>query len=134
VVAGTDGELRFAPDGDLRDLRGARWRVDGDLDVLGLSLRDGLLIGDDHPDALGRVWSALNCPAAGDVLLSAALGHEFLDWGGAAHLGGGSHGSLRREDSLCPLLWCGTGPGSASERAQWSLRDVEPMVRAHFGL
>ena len=29
-----------------------------------------------------RIWSALNCPTAGDVLLSAAPGYEFVDWGG----------------------------------------------------
>lgn len=86
------------------------------------------------PDPLGRAWSALHCPAAGDLLLSAAPGHEFVDWGGAAHLGGGSHGSLHRGDSLSPLLWCGTGPPSRDAREQWSLLDVEPMVRAHFGL
>ena len=32
------------------------------------------------------------------------------------------------------LLWCGTGPDSADARAQWSLRDVVPMVREHFGV
>ena len=46
----------------------------------------------------------------GDVLLSAAPGYEFVDWGGADHLGGGSHGSLHRSDSLGVLLWSGTGP------------------------
>jgi hypothetical protein len=31
------------------------------------------------------------------------------------------------------MLWCGTGPDGRDARAQWSLRDVAPMVRAHFG-
>jgi hypothetical protein len=93
-----------------------------------------VLSSQEYPDPLGRVWSALHCPHAGDVLLSAAPGHEFVDWGGAAHLGGGSHGSLHRGDSLAPLLWCGAGPDSREARAQWTLRDVEPMVRSHFGL
>ena len=54
----------------------------------------------DYPDALSRVWSALKCPTAGDVLLSAAPNYEFVDWGGADHVGGGSHGSLHSTDSL----------------------------------
>jgi hypothetical protein len=49
-------------------------------------------------------------------------------------VGGGSHGSLLREDSLGPLLFVGCGPERADEREQWTLRDVAPIVRAHFGL
>ena len=37
-------------------------------------------------------------------------------------------------DSLAPLLFVGCGPESAEEREQWTLRDVAPAVRAHFGL
>jgi hypothetical protein len=48
-------------------------------------------------------------------------------------VGGGSHGSLHRSDSLGALLWCGTGPDSADGR-RWLLRDVAPMVREHFAL
>jgi hypothetical protein len=136
-IAGDRGELRFAPGGDLRDPRGGRWSVDGDLGVLGGRVEDGLLLTPDYPDALGRVWSALTCPTAGDVLLSAAPGYEFVDWGGADHVGGGSHGSLHRSDSLGALLWCGVewpGGDARDAHAQWTLRDVMPMVSAHFGL
>jgi hypothetical protein len=68
------------------------------------------------------------------VLLSAAPSYEFVDWGGADHVGGGSHGSLHRSDSLGALLWCGTGPPSADVREQWSLQDIVPIVSGHFGL
>ena len=128
------GELRFAPGGELEDLRGGHWSVDGKLAALRAEVQDGRLVCTEYPDALARIWSALNCPTAGDVLLSAAPGYEFVDWGGADHVGGGSHGSLHRSDSLGALLWCGTGPDSADARLQWSLRDVAAMVRAHFGL
>jgi hypothetical protein len=125
-------ELRFAPGGELSDLRGERWSVEGDLSVLAARIEDGRLLSPDYPDALARVWSALRCANAGDVLLSAAPAYEFVDWGGADHIGGGSHGSLHRTDSLGALLWCGTGPDSRHAREQWSLRDVTPMIRAHF--
>jgi hypothetical protein len=125
-------ELHFVPGGELSDLRGMSWSVSGDLSVLAARIEDGRLLCPDYPDALARVWSALRCENAGDVLLSAAPGYEFVDWGGADHVGGGSHGSLHRTDSLGALLWCGTGPDSRSAREQWSLRDVTPMIRAHF--
>jgi Type I phosphodiesterase / nucleotide pyrophosphatase len=134
IVHSDRGELRFSPGGDLTDLRGGRWSVDGDPSVLDLVVDDGIVTSATYPDALGRLWSALRCPEAGDVLLSARPGHEFLDWGRAHHIGGGSHGSLHANDSLGTLLWCGTGPDSVDARAQWSLRDVVPMVREHFGL
>ena len=134
LAAPPSGELRFAAGGELEDLRGYRWSVEGDLAALGASVRDGRFECPDYPDALARIWSALNCETAGDVLLSARPGYEFVDWGGADHVGGGSHGSLHRSDSLGALLWCGTGPDSREHREQWSLRDVTPMVREHFGV
>jgi hypothetical protein len=134
VVSSPRGELRFAAGGELEDLRGYRWSVEGDLAALGAEIRDGLFVSPDYPDALARVWSALNCETAGDLLLSAEPGYEFVDWGGADHVGGGSHGSLHRSDSLGALLWCGTGPDSREDREQWSLCDVTPMVREHFGI
>jgi hypothetical protein len=134
-IVGERGELRFAPGGDLVDLRGRRWSVDGQLETLGARVEDGRLLTPDYPDALGRVWSALTCPTAGDVLLSAAPGFEFVDWGGADHLGGGSHGSLHRSDSLGALLWCGLdGHPTRAAREQWSLQDMVPLVTEHFGL
>jgi hypothetical protein len=138
VIRGHRGELRFAPGGDLQDLRGRRWSVEGELGVLRAEVQDGRLLCTEYPDPLGRVWSALRCRNAGDILLSAAPGYEFVDWGGSAHVGGGSHGSLHRSDSLATLLWCGTGSqlglDSRAAREQWSLRDIAPMIRSHFGV
>jgi type I phosphodiesterase/nucleotide pyrophosphatase len=131
---GRPRELRFAPRGDLTDARGKHWSVEGDLDLLTLQVRDGRIGSATYPDALGRVWSALRTRTAGEVLASARPGYEFLDWGGAHHVGGGSHGSLHANDSLGSLLWCGTGPDSAEAREQWTLRDVVTMVCEHFGL
>jgi predicted AlkP superfamily pyrophosphatase or phosphodiesterase len=133
AIARGDAELRFGPGGDVTDARGETWSVEGDVaTVLGAAVQDDRLDPSAYPDALGRVWSALTCPTAGDVLLSAAPAYEFLDWGGVAHVGGGSHGSLHATDSLAPLLWCGTGPASREAREQWTLRDVTPMVTQHF--
>jgi hypothetical protein len=137
IVRGARGEgikeLRFAPRGDLEDARGGRWHVEGDLELLGLRTEDGHIRSASYPDALGRVWSALRCRTSGEVLASARPGYEFTDWGGAHHVGGGSHGSLHANDSLGTLLWCGTGP-AADSREQWALRDVVRLVCQHFGI
>ncbi len=127
-------KLRFRPGDDAADLRGARWQLAGDLDVLGLALEDGVLRSEEYPDPLARVHAALSAPNAGEFVVSLASGYEAVDWGGVSHAGGGSHGALHRGDSLGPLLFVGCGPARADERAQWSLRDVAPAVLAHFGL
>jgi hypothetical protein len=142
------GELRFAPGAAVRDGRGGGWEVEGALAVLDADVRDGVLRTPAHPDALARAWAALTCPTAGEVLLSAAPGWEFQDWGGQGHVGGGSHGSLRGEDSEGALVVCGLDvpaadrpggagaapPDAAGAAAQWSICDVAPLVLGHFGL
>ena len=108
--------------------------VEGDTAALELEVSDGRVWSSTYPDALSRLWSALHCPRAGDVLVSAVPGHEFIDWGGADHVGGGSHGALHRGDSLGALVMCGTGPGSPSERVQWTIRDAVPVITDHFDI
>jgi hypothetical protein len=93
---------------------------------------DGRVQSYAYPDALGRLWAALTCPNSGDVLVSTTTGHEFVDWGGTDHVGGGSHGSLHRGDSLGVLLFAGTEPARDAAPAQWSIEDVTPMVLNHF--
>jgi hypothetical protein len=127
------GELRFAPGGSVEDPRGQRWSVEGALGALGGTVEDGRLRTPVYPDALARVWSALTCPTSGEVLLSAAPGYEFIDWGGQAHVGGGSHGSLHACDSLGALILSGLELPER-EPEQWAIRDIPALVLAHFGL
>ncbi|HEY5707887.1 MAG TPA: alkaline phosphatase family protein [Solirubrobacterales bacterium] len=134
VVERGESQLRFHPGTSVADLRGDTWEFGGDLEALEATLEDGKLVSEIYPDPLARIWSALNAPHAGDFILSLAPGYEAVDWGGISHAGGGSHGSLHAGDSLGPLLFVGCGPADASERAQWTLRDVAPVVLDHFGL
>ena len=110
------GELNFAPGDALTDPRGNSWEVDGDLPALDLFASGGEVGYGAYPDALRRLWSALTCERTGDLLLSAEPGYEFTDWGGADHVGGGSHGSLHECDSLGVLLTCGVGRAAARGR------------------
>ncbi|HEX5852416.1 MAG TPA: alkaline phosphatase family protein [Solirubrobacteraceae bacterium] len=132
IASARHGELRFAPDGPVTDLRGASWNVDGALAAIDGDIEDSRLSSPDYPDALARVWAALACPTSGDVLLSAAPGYEFIDWGRQAHVGGGSHGSLHASDSLGALVLSGVRLPDP-EPAQWGIADVAPLVLAHFG-
>jgi hypothetical protein len=125
------GELRFTPGGPLLDPRGSRWSVEGAIAAIGGSIEEGVLLTPSYPDALARVWSALTCPTSGEVLLSAAPGYEFLDWGRQAHVGGGSHGSLHASDSLGALILAGVSLPEP-EPAQWAIRDVAPLILSHF--
>jgi Type I phosphodiesterase / nucleotide pyrophosphatase len=118
AVARREGrELRFAPEN-------GGWRREGERDVLGA---------DRYPNALERSWRALACPNAGDVLVSAAEGHEFADLGGSHHAGGGSHGSLLAGDSTVPVIAVGL-KGAGLDSDELSVTDVAPIVLSHFGV
>ena len=79
-------------------------------------------------------WSgsraSLGCRPPATSIVSARLGWEFADAGGHHHAGGGSHGSLRAEDSLVPLITAGferrPGLPAASRRSPTS----QPLVAA----
>ena len=131
------GELRFAPGSQLTDGRGSSWDVDGSLDAIDAETVAGRVTSRAYPDALRRIWAALHCPGAGDVLISAQREYEFVDWGGSDHLGGGCHGSLRRGDSLASLAFLNCGPDandSSADGRQWSITDVAGVVLDHFGV
>lgn len=86
-----------------------------------------------YPDGLHRAWGSLACPNSGDVVLSAAEGHEFEDLGGRHHAGGGSHGSLLAEDSLVPVILvgvCATLPQGRMPR----ITDLKALALSHLGV
>ena len=93
--------------------------------------RDGvedLAILDEYPDGRARAAAAVRNPNAGEVIVSAAEGWEFLDLGGRNHVGGGSHGALATPDSEVPMLTVGLGDPPAS------ITLIKSLVLDHFGL
>ena len=118
AVARKEGsEARFAPD------ESGGWSVSGDA---------GILVGDEYPNAYERVWCALACPNAGEVIVSAAAGWEFEDLGGRHHAGGGSHGSLLAGDSTVPMLSAGFDDPPLPRDAR--ITDLAPLALSHFGV
>ena len=116
-------EVRFAPRGDLVDARGVALERRGRPRPAGPEDR-GRQACPPRPTRtrMSRVWSALRCPTSGEVLASGRPGYEFLDWGGAHHIGGGSHGSLHANDSNAVLLWAGTDAEKSDARAVGAAR------------
>jgi hypothetical protein len=93
--------------------------------------RDGdedLAVLDEYPDGRVRAEAALRNPNAGEVLVSAAAGWEFVDLAGHSHVGGGSHGALASADSQVPMLSVGLGDPPAS------ITGIKGVVAAHFGV
>ena len=118
AVARREGaELRFAPDGE-------GWRVSGD---------ESLLDPTDYPNGFERVWCALLCRNAGEVIVSAAPGWEFEDLGGRHHAGGGSHGSLMAGDSTVPIVAAGFDE-ELPLPPEPSTTELAPLALAHFGV
>jgi hypothetical protein len=107
------GVALFLEDGEVV----ARRAGEEDLDLL-----------DEYPEGRTRAEAALRNPNAGEVLVSAALGWEFVDLAGRHHAGGGSHGSLEAADSEVPMLTVGLGEPPAS------ITGIKGALLAHFGV
>jgi hypothetical protein len=133
------GELRFAPGTAVRDQRARSWDLEGSLAALEAAVSENEIVTPAYPDAFGRIWAALASDSTGELLLSADSRYEFVDWGGADHVGGGSHGSLERGDSDVPLVFLNCGPdlgsnGGRDAGDEWSIADVAQVVLDHFGV
>jgi len=83
---------------------------------------------DTVPDGHARAAAALRNPNAGEVLVSASPGWEFVDLAGRHHLGGGSHGSLETADSEVPMLTVGLGAPPDS------ITGIKQLAAEHFGV
>jgi predicted AlkP superfamily pyrophosphatase or phosphodiesterase len=122
------------------DPRALAEALDGELSVgVALFLEDGEVVArragdedpgllDEYPDGRARAEAALRNPNAGEVLISAAPGWEFVDLAGRHHSGGGSHGSLEAADSEVPMLTVGLGEPPAS------ITGIKGALLEHFGV
>ena len=117
------GSTPSRPRGSCSSARTARMvvRKDGDEDARAARRR--------ARRARARAAAALANPNAGEVLVSAAPGWEFVDLAGRHHSGGGSHGSLEAADSEVPMLTVGLGPPPAVDHRHQGARRG-PLRRA----
>ncbi|MGC5328528.1 alkaline phosphatase family protein [Brevibacillus sp. SYSU BS000544] len=104
----TQKVLRFSKEGPYRDCYNQNWSIDGEWEVLDLSTAlDGKIWFNTYPDALSRLYGCLFSQDIPMVVITAAPYYEFKTDVTPTHLGGGSHGSLHRQDSIVPLIVVG---------------------------
>ncbi|WP_035299276.1 alkaline phosphatase family protein [Brevibacillus thermoruber] len=127
----SDRLLRFWKGGPLRDPYGNEWGTEGDLGVLEVEREGRDIRFRTYPDAFSRLYGSLFSQRGPVLVLSAAEGYEFLSEASPTHLGGGSHGSLHKQDSLIPLLVAGASrPFSVPAR----LIDVKDFILQELGV
>ncbi len=105
---GIPGELRFKANGPIKDMYGQSWALDHNRDVLDLKISGDKLEYGQYPDALARLSGALNSHRGPFLVITAKPGYELAAQSSPTHEGGGGHGSLHAEESLIPLIICGT--------------------------
>jgi arylsulfatase A-like enzyme len=115
-----------------QDAFGTRWSWRGDLSVVDAQVEDGSLLWSDYPNAFERIAGALDAPNSGDVWFTARPGCEFEVPGGAAHVGGASHGALHALESLCPLIIA--GPTKVDLPRHMRSVDIAPLCLELLGV
>lgn len=145
VVTRARGQLHFWPaqDGEgeapnrARDAYGCVWCWEGDLEVVDATVEeteDGAqLVFRAYPNAFERIDRAVTAHESGHLWMTAFPGYEFNLGGSSVHVGGGSHGSLHRLDSISPLWVAGAPDGFDFPKAPRSV-DVAPICRALLGI
>jgi hypothetical protein len=119
-------------DASARDDFETVWSWRGDLGVLDAQVEDGRLKWSDYPNAFERIAGALDAPKSGDVWFTAKPGCEFEVPGGAAHVGGASHGGLHELESLCPFIIA--GPRKVDLPRHMRSVDIAPLCLELLGV
>jgi len=131
LQGGTEKQLIFSRLGPYQDVYGQDWSLEGELSVVDAQITsEQKIVFGKFPDALTRLISALEARNGTRVVVSAALGYEYLAAGGPIHPGGGSHGSLEEEDSTVPMIVAGMPVRLEQPR----IIDLFQMIMEHFRL
>ncbi|WDH82519.1 alkaline phosphatase family protein [Paenibacillus urinalis] len=110
LQGGTNKAFMYRAGGRLVDPYQQKWTIKEAVDVLDLSIDEGrgsLKYG-DYPDVLRRLSSAHQSHPGDFMVVTAKPGYELADRSSPTHEGGGGHGSIRKDESLIPLIICGT--------------------------
>lgn len=109
VQGNTAKELKFKAGGKLIDPYKQKWTVEQDPTVLDLKINPNRTLDyGQYPDVLQRLSGALNSHPGEFLVVTAKPGYELADRSSPTHKSGGGHGSIRQEESLVPLIICGT--------------------------
>ncbi|MFC0271415.1 alkaline phosphatase family protein [Metabacillus herbersteinensis] len=103
-----DGQLKFHPEGNFIDEYGQSWSIEGELELLDLSINENTVNYRAYPDALARLYTTFFSHEGDYLVVSAKPGYEFIGEGSPTHVGGASHGGLHEQDSLVSMIVTGT--------------------------
>ncbi|WP_404443252.1 alkaline phosphatase family protein [Sutcliffiella horikoshii] len=130
VKAGKEeGELRFRKGGPLIDSYNQSWDIEGNLNLLDMTVKGKSIHYGDYPDALERLYSSLYSHQGDFIIVSAKPGYEFIGEGSPTHVGGASHGGLHKQDSLVPLVVTGTN----SQPSYLRMKEIKEWVLSLIG-
>lgn len=110
IQGSTAKQIKFKAKGNLIDSYKQTWTVEQDSEVLDLKVNDSAhsLDYDQYPDVLKRLSAALDSHPGEFLVVTAKPGYELADRSSPTHKGGGGHGSIRKMESLVPLIIGGT--------------------------
>ena len=109
VKSGEKNEtFRFHKDGEYTDAYNQSWCMEGNPELLNMTLHNNRIEYGDYPDALARIYSSLYSHEGEFIVVSAKPGYEFIGEGSPTHVGGASHGGLHKQDSFVSLIISGT--------------------------
>ena len=136
TVWSSRGQLTFARGGASpaqADAFGNVWTWSGEPGVLTVHQDGSTIEFADYPNAFERIAGALDLEQSGEIWCTAKAGCEFEVPGGAAHLGGASHGALHKLDALSPVLIAGGGMAHTLPHSM-RLVDVAPLCMELLGV
>jgi hypothetical protein len=135
-VASTAGTLEFWRGATgathARDAFGNTWSWIGDLTVLDAQRHGEELVWNSYPNAFERLAGILEHEHSATMWVTAKPGWEFEVPGGAAHVGGSSHGGLHALESYCPLIVAGPTRVTLPEHVRTV--DVAPLCLELLGV
>ncbi|ASA19746.1 alkaline phosphatase family protein [Paenibacillus donghaensis] len=110
IQGSTAKQLKFKANGNLTDAYKQSWTVKQDSEILDLRVNAAAhsLDYDQYPDVLRRLSGSLDSHPGKFLVVTAKPGYELADRSSPTHKGGGGHGSIRKMESLVPLIICGT--------------------------
>ncbi len=136
TVSSCRGRLDFSlstEPGSGADAFGNVWTWAGEPAALSLEGDGRTLLFSDYPNAFERIAGVLELEHSGEMWVTAKPGSEFEVPGGAAHVGGASHGALHKLDSLSPVILAG---GGVRQRLPRDVRlvDIAPLCMQLLGI
>lgn len=123
------GALHFKKADEMKDEYDEKWKIRGNLEILDLKVKNGVITYHKFPDALARLYGALFSQKGRFFVVNAKPGYEFKAQLTPAHPSA-AHGSLHRHETLVPLIISGTKETPNNLR----LIDLKDFILRQIGL